>query len=187
MRVYGDALALGLLLAVKNLEALCTPLLISFLPSGSCEIWWVIWDRKYVTLMSANMKTLCSLRMDQGSQLCQGMLQTWLFMENSLRSMAGPAVKGMNAHECLALLSSWQPCLICYDFSLLHCLFCKSNSLNSTKAAKATEWETTIITHVIILMSLKLPHQRGKKVLVQGGPFIIITLYLSTNDSAFET
>lgn len=70
---------------------------------------------------------------------------------------------------------------------LLYCPFCKRNSLNSTKAAKATEWETTIITHVIILMSLKLPHQRGKKVLAQGGPFIIITLYLSTNDTAFET
>ena len=37
-----------------------------------------------------------------------------------------------------------------------------SNSPNSTMISKAREWETTIITHVIILASLKLPHLRKK-------------------------
>ena len=52
--------------------------------------------------------------------------------------------------------------------------------------SKAREWETTIITPVIILTSLKLPRYRGKST-AQGGHFIIIKLHLSRNDPAFRT
>ena len=61
-----------------------------------------------------------------------------------------------------------------------------SSSLNSTMISKAREWETTIITPVIILTSLKLPRYRGKST-AQGGHFIIIKLHLSRNDPAFRT
>lgn len=61
-----------------------------------------------------------------------------------------------------------------------------SSSPNSTMISKAREWETTMITPVIILTSLRLPHYRGKSP-AQGGHFIIIKLYLSRNDPAFRT